>query len=94
MTFDLASSNEEYFTTDSEQTFSLDYEISSPVEVSAQQSANMTFVIDMNRLLRYYNRGGTDSGPVPGSTTIKPIFLIRLLTGLCLCWQAWIDLWL
>jgi hypothetical protein len=74
MDFDISSSNNQYFTKETDQTFTLSYDIAGGVEITEKDSASLTFVIDMNRLLRYYNQGRSDQGPNPGAPTDKTYF--------------------
>jgi hypothetical protein len=56
-------------TGDDDNTFSQDYEIPDGFSVDIGESTKLTMVIDMNRLLRFYNRGRLDQGPNPSYST-------------------------
>jgi hypothetical protein len=68
MDFDINGMNS--FTTDTTETFGFSFPIENNLVVESTTDAiNMTLVIDMNRLLRFYNRGRSDTGPNPGHPT-------------------------
>lgn len=52
----------------------LRFPIKDGLEVKEGQKANLTLVIDVNRMLRFYNMGRTDQGPNPGFPTNRAYF--------------------
>ncbi len=52
----------------------LSFPIKDGLTITAGQKSNLTMVIDVNRMLRFYNMGRTDSGPNPGFPTTRAYF--------------------
>ncbi len=68
MDFDINGLNS--FTADTSETFGLGFPIENNLVVEATTDVlQVNMVIDLNRLLRFYNRGRSDTGPNPGHPT-------------------------
>lgn len=52
----------------------LEFAIPEPVELGEGDAIDLTMAVDLNRMLRYYNRGRADSGPGPESATDAAYF--------------------
>lgn len=64
------SRNWEYRT----QNLQVSFPIKDGLTVAAGQKSNLTMVIDVNRMLRFYNKGEKDKGPNPGFPTNRAYF--------------------
>jgi hypothetical protein len=47
---------------ETEKSFTIDYRVAAPVTVKAGDKIDLSLVVDLNRMLRYYNRGRQDQG--------------------------------
>lgn len=52
----------------------IDFPIKDGLKIAAGQKSNLTMVIDVNRMLRFYNKGRSDQGPNPGFPTDRAYF--------------------
>ncbi|MEN9826273.1 MAG: hypothetical protein RI953_2018 [Pseudomonadota bacterium] len=52
----------------------IDFPIKDGLKIAAGQKSNLTMVIDVNRMLRFYNQGRSDQGPNPGFPTDRSYF--------------------
>lgn len=76
MDFDLLTigDSQNGFTTDTSSIFTLDYPIKDSISIAQDGTAQLTLLLDVNRMLRFYNRGRTDQGPAPGLPTDRSYF--------------------
>ncbi len=60
---------------------SISYNLGSAVTIAAGDSVDLTLAVDMNRLLRYYNRGRQDQGVNPGAPMDKSYFFSTIFSN-------------
>jgi hypothetical protein len=53
---------------------SMEYALDKPVELKPETPAKLTLAVDLNRMLRYYNRGRQDQSVNPGAPMNKAFF--------------------
>lgn len=56
----------------------LDFAIGSALELKKDDKLNLTMAVDLNRMLRYYNRGRTDQGPTPAAPKDRAYFFTSI----------------
>lgn len=57
------------------------YPIRDGIEIGGDSTATLTMVIDVNRMLRFYNQGMKDQGPNPGMPTNRSFFYTTVFDG-------------
>ncbi len=79
MDFDLSLSND--YPVDSAATIDVTYPIKDNVEIATSGSVRMTLVIDVNRVLRFFNQGRSDQGAGPELPINRSYFYTSVFTS-------------
>lgn len=66
------------FTTDTTLSFQTEYPIKDKISIEKNETAQLTLLIDVNRILRFFNQGRSDQAPMPALPANKSYFFTSI----------------